>query len=96
MTKESNIFSTRDLCLAATLVTLGYFMVGVDYQIEGIKSTPVGYFKFEDSKELAEIKTKYTNGQLTVEPRTFLNNMHSLKAEVNNIYKNPQSEWNKN
>ena len=79
-----SIFSTRDLPLAATLVTLKFFMVGVDYQLEGQKNNPIGYFKFEDSPELQEAKQKYSQGLLAVEPKVFTTNMHSLKAEVVN------------
>ena len=41
------VFSTRDLYLASTLVTLHYELLGIDYQVEGIKPKPIGYFKFE-------------------------------------------------
>lgn len=83
------IFSTRDLYLAATLVTLKYFLTGIDYQIEGSKNQPIGYFKFEDSPELKETKSRYTQGLLSVEPKTFVTNLNSLKSEIVNMYKNP-------
>lgn len=89
--QEAPIFSTRDLYLASTLVTLKFFMVGIDYQIEGDKNLPVGYFKFEDTRALQEAKQKYTQGMLMIEPKTFVTNIHSLKAEVMNVYKNPHS-----
>ena len=86
---EKQLFSTRDLYLAATLVTLKLYLIGVDYQIEGDKGRPIGYFKFENTEELQEIRKKYTQGLLNVEPKSFITNIHSLKAEVTNIYKNP-------
>jgi len=86
---EKQIFSTRDLYLASVLVTLRFFMVGIDYQIEGDKNQPVGYFKFEDSPALQEAKGKYTQSLLSVEPKAIITNMHALKAEVVNFYKNP-------
>jgi len=82
-------FSTKDLYLSATLVTLKFFMTGIDYQIEGDKNRPVGYFKFQNSPELIDSKNKYIQGLLLVEPKAFITNMHSLKAEVENMYKNP-------
>lgn len=88
---EKEIFSTRDLYLAATLVTLRFYMIGTDFQIEGDKNQPVGYFKFEDTPALQEAKQKYVQGLLSVEPKAFVTNMHSLKAEVVNIYKNPHT-----
>ncbi len=94
MANEHKVFSTRDLYLAATLVTKGFFMIGTDYQIEGGKNQPVGYFKFDDSPSLQEAKQKYTQGLLTVEPKAFIGNVRSLKAEVANIFNNPHSEMN--
>ena len=83
------IFSTRDLYLATTLVTLKFYLTGIDYQIEGDKNQPVGYFKFEDSANLQEAKSKYTQGLLSVEPKTFISNLKSLKSEIVNVYRNP-------
>jgi hypothetical protein len=87
--KEKEIFSTRDLYLAATLVTLKFYLLGTDFQFEGDKSQPIGYFKFEDTPEIQETKSRYTQGLLSVEPKTFITNLKSLKSEIVNIYKNP-------
>lgn len=86
-----NIFSTRDLTQAATLITLKFPLVGIDYQIEGNKPQPVGYFKFEDTARLKEARQKYTQSLLSVEPKLFMTNVHSLKAEVTNAFKNPHN-----
>ena len=86
---NKKIFSTRDLYLASTLVTLKFYLTGIDYQIEGDKTQPVGYFKFEDTPSLQEAKSKYTQGLLSVEPKSFVTNLKSLKSEIVNIYKNP-------
>lgn len=87
--QEKQVFSTRDLYLAATLVTLRFFMTGIDYVVEGSKNNPVGFFKFEDSALLQETKNKYQQSLLSVEPKAFVTNMHSLKAEVVNVQNNP-------
>lgn len=87
--QDDNIFSTRDLTLAATLITLKFEMTGIDYQIEGTKSNPVGYFKFKESPRLKEARQKYTQSLLSLEPKLFMTNIHSLKAEVTNAFKNP-------
>jgi hypothetical protein len=84
-----NIFSTRDLYLAATLVSLKFYLLGIDYQIEGDKNQPIGYFKFENTQEIQEAKARYTQGLLMVEPKSFVTNLKSLKSEIVNIYKNP-------
>lgn len=83
------LFSTRDLYLAATLVTLKFYLSGIDYQIEGDKNSPIGYFKFEDTPEIQEAKSRYTQGLLMIEPKSFITNLKSLKSELVNIYKNP-------
>ncbi len=88
---SDNIFSTRDLTQAATLITLKFPLIGIDYQIEGSKPQPVGYFKFEDTPRLKEARQKYTQSLLSVEPKLFMTNVHSLKAEVTNAFKNPHN-----
>ena len=88
-TKEEEVFSTRDLFLATTLITLKFYMVNIDYQIEGDK--PVGYFNFELSEELEKAEKDYWQGRLLVEPRAWTTNFRGLKAQVYNIYKGPKS-----
>lgn len=88
------IFSTRDLYLAATLVTLKFYLLGVDYVVEGNKNLPIGYFKFEDTSEIQDIKSRYTQGLLLVEPKLFISNLKSLKSEVSNIQQNPHNIHN--
>lgn len=52
MEKQNELFSTRDLYLASVLVTLKFEMIGVDFQVEGERGTPVGYFNFKNVPEL--------------------------------------------
>ena len=89
------IFSTRDLYLASTLVTLHFPLIGIDYQVEGIKPKPIGYFKFEDCPELHETRSRYNQSMLLVEPKLFISNLQSLKAEVVNMFQNPNSSINR-
>lgn len=89
---SNSIFSTRDLALAATLVTLKFYMEGLDFAIEGGKNFPVGYFKFTDTPELQEAKKKYSQGLLLVEPKIFMSNIHELKSQVANIRDNPHTQ----
>jgi len=91
---EERVFSTRDLYLAATLVTLKFPMIGLDFQLEGIKPKGIGYFKFADTVELHNARSQYNQGMIMVEPRTYINNLQSLKAEVVNIQNNPMSDFN--
>ena len=88
---EEGIFSTRELALAATLITLRFPMTGIDYQIEGTKREPVGYFKFEDTTPLKEARQKYTQSMLSVEAKLFMTNLRALKGEVTNAFKNPHN-----
>mgnify|MGYP001572234455 CR=1 FL=1 len=83
-------FSTRDLYLAATLITLKFPLLSTDFQVEGVRQKPVGYFQFENTVNLRDAKQKYISGLLMVEPKSFVNSMHSLKAEVVNFFQNPQ------
>jgi len=92
MTKQ--IFSTRDINLAATLVTLKFYLLGIDFQIEGVKNQPVGYFKFEDTDSLKEARLKFMQSLLSVEPKLFTTNMKSLKSEIIGAFKNPHSNSN--
>lgn len=88
---ETNIFSTRDLYMAATFVALKFQLLGIDYQIEGFKNRPVGFFKFENSERLMDAKIKYNQGLLNVEPRGFVTILNGLKAEVIGALTNPHS-----
>ncbi|MCR4261113.1 MAG: hypothetical protein NUV96_02175 [Candidatus Colwellbacteria bacterium] len=92
---EERPFSTRDLYLASTLVTLRFPLLGIDYQVEGLKPKPIGYFKFEDSPELQEARRRYNQSLLSVEPKLFISNLQSLKAEVVNMFQNPDSTINR-
>lgn len=94
MEKEEKIFSTRDLYLASTLVTLHFKLVGIDYQIEGIKPRPIGYFKFEETDELREKRSEYNQSLIMIEPKLFISTLQSLKAEVVNMFNNPNSAAN--
>lgn len=70
-------------------------MVGIDYQIEGVKSKPIGYFKFEDTAHLRDARSKYNQSLISLEPKLFISNLQSLKAEVENMFRNPSSSFNK-
>lgn len=88
---EERIFSTRDLALSATLVTLRFLMLGFDIQYEGEKNRPVAYFKFEQTAKLEDARQKYVQGLLAVEPKTYMTNVHALKSEIENAKKNPHN-----
>ncbi len=85
------IYSTRDLYLAATLVTLKFLLIRTDYQHEGQKNQAIGYFVFEDTPELRDARQKYMQGLILVEPQDYVQKMHSLKAEVQNMSMNPHT-----
>ena len=92
--EEKKMYSTRDIYLSTTLVTLGYEIEKVDYQIEGDRRKPVGYFNFTQTDELEAVLKDYWQGKCTVEPRGFVTNLWSLKSMVMNEYKNPNNEVN--
>lgn len=88
-TEDTAFFSTRDLYMASTFVTLKFAMIGMDVQYEGSRSMPVAYFKFPDSPSLQDAKRKYIQGLLMVEPKSFVLNMRALRAEIANFVNNP-------
>ena len=92
---ERRIFSTRDLYLASTLVTLHFPLIGTDYQQEGVKSRMIGYFKFDESPELRATMNDYNQGLILIDPRAFIQTLQALKADVMNFMNNPNSEYNK-
>ena len=51
---ETKNFSLRDLYLASTLISLGFEMTGIDYQLEGGEKGEklVGYFNFDYSDDI--------------------------------------------
>lgn len=86
---ENKIFSTRDLTLAATLLTMKFYHANIDIVQEGSLNNLVGYFIFDNSPELQEAETQYKRGLVNVEPKAFMSNIHALKAEVTNLTKSP-------
>lgn len=92
----AQIFSTRDLYLAATLVYLHFKTEGIDLQISGVKARGIGFFKFIDTEELREARSQYNSGLIQVEPRMYISTLQSLKAEVVNLLENPTSDFNRN
>lgn len=88
---ETQSFSTGDLSLAATLITLKFRLEGVDMQFEGSKKEPRGYFRFADTPTLKEARQKFMQSMLLVEPQLLLSNVRALKAEVMNWAKNPHN-----
>ena len=86
-----NIFSTRDLNLAAVLMTLHFPLLGIDYQIEGMKSRPIGYFKFEKSPAIEDAKRKYLQSIIMVVPQSYDQAKEALKSEVINVRMSPHT-----
>lgn len=82
--EDKKLFTTRDLYLASTLVTLKFEIVELSIEIEGVKPKAIGYFSFNESPELKQTRSDYNQGKVLVEPRLFVNTMQSLKSDVSN------------
>jgi len=82
MENENETFSTRDLYLASTLLSLKFSLAGLDMQLEGFRNAPVGYFLFQRTPELVEVERKYWSRRIALEPIEFINNLYNLKSEV--------------
>ncbi len=91
MSEQDNTFSTRDLYLASTLISLGFELENLDYQIEGERGKTVGYFSFASTPELLQTEKDYWMKKTSVEPLTYKDNMRSLKARINGASGNPHS-----
>ena len=73
-------FSTFDLGLATTLLTLKYELIKLD------KTNPKKVrFVFKETKDIEQTMLNYWNDEITVPALTFFNNQKNLK---NRIYSN--------
>ena len=95
MEKEIELFSTKDLPLAASFVSLGLPVERIDYQIEVEKQRLTGYFGFEKTEELLKIEKDFLNGKLLIEPKTLFSNAKGLKSQVENRYSAPNQFFDK-
>lgn len=91
--QNQEYFTTRDLYLAAVLICYKFTVLSIDFQIEGARGLPVGYFQFKKTDELMEVVGKFWQNTLTVEPRDFINNMRGLKSQVTTVYKSPHARF---
>jgi len=41
---QNENFSTRDIYLSATLLSLKFSLTGIDFQIDGLKNNKIGFF----------------------------------------------------
>lgn len=89
MSETKNLFSTKDLTLAATLVSLGFKVEGITIQLEGSSYKAVGYFRFEEENNLQDTISCYMQGELKIEPRLLMSNIRTLKSSVVSAYKAP-------
>lgn len=93
--REEGLYSTPDLPLATTLISLKFSLIRTDFQIEGERRSPKGYFCFEDTKALQDTLVKYMQGKLAIEPKEYETNRKSLLSVVNNTYKSPNSRFSR-
>ena len=72
-------YKTSDFLFASVLYALGM-------EFDGIKSNPQDYkrkwFLFIDNGEIEEIKKKFLNRKLKIEPQIFWNAMEKLKTLI--------------
>jgi hypothetical protein len=92
-------FSTRDIYVCATLMSLGFQIDRIDYQVEGFQTRNgdvgekmVGYFTFNESVDaIKQAEKDYFSGKLAVEPKNFITNLKGIRAQLANSYKNPNT-----
>lgn len=81
---EEEFYITRDIKLAAILLTLKFSLEGYDIQYEGRKVKPIFYFKFKNNERIQEASIKALNRQINVEPYMFTSHMNALKSIMKN------------
>lgn len=73
---SANPYQTSDLALAAFLLTSGF-------SLHEVESGRRAVFSFEGNPSLPEQVMRFINGQSSVEPGQFLNNLKTLKGMAN-------------
>lgn len=79
---NEDVFSTKDIGLAASLCSFQHSVLRLDLQFEGKKVSPVGYFKFERTPDLEKLVTSYNMGNLLVKPQDYHAALRNLKSLV--------------
>ncbi len=75
--KISTIFTTFDLSLAVTLITIGFQLIDLE------KSNPRKVqFLFKDSIELQKAVNDYWSDKHKVNPRVYFDNLKMLKSRL--------------
>jgi hypothetical protein len=75
--------ATTDLALAATLMSLGHGIDGIQIILEGERKRAKGWFLFQDTEELRACEKDYWSSKCLVEPKVFVTHQRSLKTKVN-------------
>jgi hypothetical protein len=91
--QDSEHYTTCDINLATTLITLKYLMEGVDYAYEGEKNRPTAFFKFTNSEDLDRTVMEYGQGRLAVEPKMFMSNYRYIRAYITEKFRNPNNDF---
>jgi len=87
--------SSRDIHFAATLLTLKFDLLNIEFNEEGYRRQLVGRFIFKESPQLEKAKEDYLAGLLAIEPILFISNLRGLKSQLANIYKSPHTNMEK-
>jgi len=87
--KKEKLFTTKDIYLATTLVSLKNFINNIDFQYEGNNRKLVAYFSFSDNDLVRKTVDKYFRRELAIEPNNFIMNLKGLKSQISSVFKNP-------
>jgi len=87
--EKPKMFVSKDITLVATLITLEFRVESTDFQYEGDKPRPVGYFTFKETPQLLKAKDDFWQKRLSVEPISFMTTIRSIKAQLASVYKAP-------
>ncbi len=74
---EEELFSTHDLALSSSLLSLGFTLCDLDFT-DPKKAT----FIFVENEEVQLAIQDYWDGKLRVNPRTYFNTLKDLKSRL--------------
>lgn len=70
------MYKTSDMCLAGTLITLGYIVEDID------RSNRKVIFSFQETPKLKKDIDRYWRDEILVEPIAFSNALKNLKTRI--------------
>ena len=78
-------FCTKDIYLAASLLSLGHRLLGLKTEDVSGSVAPYKIFMFEETPELLECVSGFFSGQLRIEPGSLFASYRFVKSKAHNF-----------